>query len=172
MAQPQPRNIEHRYEGNLCAGHLLVWTWRKMVAGEEGCVLLAREYEILAGPRAEELLNAFGIFLVMLGRGSRRTLSVGQPYCIGVTNDEGQILRLIAAAQEGRPALVAAHLSWLVRGTSIAAVQDLLEKLAALLTICGVILPRVDYRGPPDWPLLEVVADPPPAAAHPGIGVS
>jgi hypothetical protein len=157
MAQPQARNTDHRYRENPCAGHLLVWTWRKMVAGEEGCVLLAREYECLAGARAAELLDAFGIFLVMLGRGSRRTLAVGQPYCVGITNDEGQILRLIAAAQEGRGALVAAHLSWLVRASSAAAVRDLLEKLAALLTVCGVILPRADYQAPPDWPLLEVV---------------
>ncbi len=157
MAQPRRRE-ENLSESSLCTGHLLVWTWRKMVAGEAGCPLLIREYEALAGPRAEDMLGAIGTFLLLLGRGSRRTLAVGSPLCAGVTRDEGQMLRLICAAQDGDAALVTAHLSWLVRAGSAQTVRGALTNLSGLLADCGVRLPRLDHgAAPPGAPMLEVV---------------
>jgi hypothetical protein len=142
MAEVHTRSIPH-YEGNLCAGHLLVWTWRKMVGGHGECPVLMREYDRFAGMRADALLAAFATFLLLLGRGSRRVLNVGPPHCAGLTADEERMLRLIAAAQAGEGLLAAAHLTWLVRRDAQAGVMQTVEKLAQTLMDAGVILPPV-----------------------------
>src|ERR1700712_285689 len=86
------------YDGGLCAGHLMVWTWRKFVAGHGDCPILVRENEGFAGDNAPMLLVAFGAFLQALGHGSRRMLAIGRPHCPGLTTDEQHLLRLMAAA--------------------------------------------------------------------------
>src|SRR6185437_3231196 len=68
-----------------------------------------------AGLEADSLLSAFATFLMLLGRGSRRVLSVGPPHCAGLTADEERMLRLIAAAQAGEREVASAHLTGLVR---------------------------------------------------------
>jgi len=156
MANACRQEPETSEDTALCAGHLVLWTWRKFVAGDYGCALLAREYESRAGDGAEDLLNAFGDFLVLLGRSSRRTLSVGRPLCVGVTLDEGQVLRLIAAAQGGDGALVTAHLSWLVRSGSVQTVRGALDRLAGLLSASGIVLPRVQSPAPCGSAMLRV----------------
>jgi hypothetical protein len=142
MAEARTRSPP-RYEGHLCAGHLLVWTWRKMVGGHGECPVLAREYDRFAGDQADALLAAFATFLLLLGRGSRRVLNVGPPHCAGLTADEERMLRLIAAAQTGEGVLAAAHLTWLVRREAQDGVMETVEKLADALTKAGVILPPV-----------------------------
>lgn len=140
---------ENRYDRTLCAGHLLVWTWRKLVAGEVECPLLAREYMRFDGGRGLVLLEAFGVFLQALGAGSRRMLAVGQPRVAGITGDEAQMLRLIAAAQSQDDALLAAHLSWLVRGAHGDTVARSARYLAESLLDCGVVLPPATPAPPP-----------------------
>jgi hypothetical protein len=142
MAQVRERSIPH-YDGHLCAGHLLVWTWRKMVGGQGECPVLTREYDRFAGDGADALLAAFATFLLLLGRGSRRVLNVGPPHCAGLTADEERMLRLIAAAQAGEGVLASAHLTWLVRREAQEGVMQTVEKLAEALTKAGVILPPV-----------------------------
>jgi len=132
-----------QYDGGLCAGHLLVWTWRKLVVGHDDCPVLTREYARFAGPRSEALLSAFANFLLALGRGSRRVLMVGQPYCAGLTVDEEHMLRLIAAAQGDNSALLFAHLAWLARREFQDEVMKAASTLAEALTDAGVVLPPV-----------------------------
>jgi hypothetical protein len=132
-----------QYDGGLCAGHLLVWTWRKLVVGHDDCPVLTREYARFAGPRSEALLSAFANFLLALGRGSRRVLMVGQPYCAGLTVDEEHMLRLIAAAQSDNAALLFAHLAWLARREYQDEVMKAAGALAEALTDAGVVLPPV-----------------------------
>lgn len=151
------RKAKIDYDGGLCTSRLLVWTWRKLVQGREGCPLLVREYNRLAGPSADLLLAAFAAFLMALGQASRRTLSVGRPYCAGVTSDEEQMLRLVAAAQEDDRELVAAHLVWMVRREQQESVTQAVNRLAALLTVSGVVLPPVQMKAPAGPARLEVV---------------
>jgi len=132
-----------QYDGGLCAGHLLVWTWRKLVVGHDDCPVLTREYARFAGQEAEALLSAFASFLLALGRGSRRVLMVGQPYCAGLTVDEEHMLRLIAAAQTGNAALLFAHLAWLARREHQDDVMKAANTLADALSEAGVTLPPV-----------------------------
>lgn len=146
-----------RYDGHLCAGHLLVWTWRKLLAGQEDCPLLAAEYRRIAGDDARGLLCLFANFLQALGQGSRRVLSLGQPRCIGLTNDEVQMLRLAAAAQAVDHALLSAHLAWLVRREGQPAAQAAVLLLMARLRAAGVVLPEVAPLAPPPRPRLEMV---------------
>lgn len=151
------RGAENRYEGSLCAGHLLVWTWRKFVIGHADCPVLVREYLDFAGEQADAVLGAFAAFLQALGGGSRRMLSVGHPHCAGLTPDETQMLRLIAAAQTGDEALLTANLRWMTKPDYQAAALTAVTALAAQLTACGVVLPAAHYDPPPTSALLEVV---------------
>ena len=146
-----------QYDGGLCAGHLLVWTWRKLVVGHDDCPVLTREYARFAGPQAEALLSAFATFLLALGRGSRRVLMVGQPYCAGLTADEEHMLRLIAAAQTGNAILLFAHLAWLARRECQDDVMKAANHLAEVLTDAGVALPPVRMAAPPKSNSLELV---------------
>jgi len=146
-----------QYDGELCAGHLLVWTWRKLVVGHDDCPVLTREYARFAGPQAEALLAAFATFLLALGRGSRRVLVVGQPYCVGLTTDEEHMLRLIAAAQTRDGALLWAHLAWLARREHQVDVMKAANSLAAALMDVGVVLPPVRTPIPPRLTSLDVV---------------
>jgi hypothetical protein len=155
--QTQARNAQTRYDRQLCAGHLLVWTWRKLVAGEVECPVLAREYMSFADGRGLSLLEAFSVFLQALGAGSRRMLAVGQPYCAGITNDEALMLRLVAAAQARDEALLTAHLSWMVRASGHEAAQLSVLHLADTLLDCGVVLPPVTPAAPPAGPAMLTV---------------
>jgi hypothetical protein len=159
MAKARPRSAEtpeNRYDGHLCAGHLLVWTWRKLVAGEVECPLLAREFMTFPDGQGLALLEAFGVFLQALGAGSRRLLAVGRPRVAGITGDEAQMLRLIAAAQAGESELVTAHLAWLVRGSHRDTVERSARHLAGMLLDCGVALPPATAVPPPQNARLEI----------------
>jgi len=146
-----------QYDGELRAGHLLVWTWRKLVVGHDDCPVLSREYSRFAGHDAEALLAAFAGFLLALGRGSRRVLMIGQPYCAGLTADEERMLRLIAAAQTGDAVLLWAHLAWLARREHQDEVMKAANSLADALAAAGVILPpvRVPVPSRPVFPVSE-----------------
>lgn len=160
MSKPAHKPAEtpdNRYDGHLCAGHLLVWTWRKLVAGEVECPVLAKEFMGFPDGRGLALLEAFGVFLQTLGAGSRRLLAVGLPRCAGITNDEAQMLRLIAAAQVQDGALLTAHLSWLVNGNHSATVERSARYLAEILLECGVVLPPATAVLPPSSTRLEVL---------------
>ena len=153
----QRKYAEFQYDGQLCAGHLLVWTWRKLVVGHDDCPILTREYDRFAGPQAEALLSAFANFLLVLGQASRRMLAVGQPYCAGLTADEERMLRLIAAAQSGDAVLLWAHLAWLARREYQDDVRLAANRLADALSEAGVILPPVRAAVPSKTAFLEVV---------------
>ena len=153
----QRKYPEFQYDDQLCAGYLLVWTWRKLVVGHGDCPVLTREYERFAGPQADFLLSAFANFLLVLGQASRRVLAVGQPYCAGITADEERMLRLIAAAQTGDAVLLWAHLAWLARREHQVDVMTAANSLAAALTDVGVALPPVRMPIPPRHTALDVV---------------
>ena len=146
-----------RYDQSLCGGHLLVWTWRKLLSGQEDCPLLAAEYRRVAGDQAGALLCLFANFLQALGHGSRRMLSVGPPHAAGLTPDEVQMLRLAAAAQVVDAPLLDANLRWMVKREGAAAAQAALLLLMARLREHHVVLPPVTHAPPPLRPMLEVV---------------
>jgi hypothetical protein len=97
------------------AEHLVVWAWRRMVAGHGDCPVLMREFAAACGENGPEVLATLAVFLQILARASRRRLVVGPPVCLALTADERQVLTLLAAAQAGHCAAFDAHLGWLAR---------------------------------------------------------
>jgi hypothetical protein len=75
---------------------LLVWTWRKIVTG---CPLIAREFCLLCGDDAAEVLATLYTFLQALAYAGRSSWEVGYPGYASLTVDERRMLNLIAAAQ-------------------------------------------------------------------------
>jgi hypothetical protein len=92
--------------------HLLVWSWRKIVAGGGGCPLIAREFSLSCGEDASEVLATLYTFLQALAYAGRRRLEVGYPGYTSVTTDEWQMLVLIATAQRDDATLKLICESW------------------------------------------------------------
>ncbi len=115
MPQDTAANAEANEFGY--AEHLLVWTWRRIAAGQDGCLLIAREFALACGEDAAEVYATLRTFLRALACTCRRRLRVGSPGSPSLTGDERQLLTLIAAAQAGGAAHFEAHLRWLARDT-------------------------------------------------------
>lgn len=94
------------------AEHLLVWSWRRMAQGRH-CPLLLDEFTQACGENGPEVFVTLCIFLKALGVASRKRLVIGAPGCLAITEDERQVLTLLAAAQAESPALLEAHLRWI-----------------------------------------------------------
>jgi hypothetical protein len=102
--------------GQATAGygeHLLVWSWRRIVAGRVQCPVMAQEFADACGSDAGEVFLTLCTFLKTLAFASRRQLAFRAPDPFGVTADERQILTLLAAAQSEDHTLFQAHLRWL-----------------------------------------------------------
>lgn len=93
--------------------HLLVWSWRRIVAGRIQCPVMAQEFADACGSDAGEVFLTVCTFLEALAFASRRQLVIRAPDPFGVTSDERQLLTLLAAAQSEDHALFQAHLRWL-----------------------------------------------------------
>jgi len=78
---------------------LLVWSWRKIVAGRSDCPLIAREYSLLCGEDAVEVFATLYTFLQALAYAGRSRWQIGYPGYPSLTNDERRMLDLIATAQ-------------------------------------------------------------------------
>jgi hypothetical protein len=102
-------------EGFGYAEHLLIWSWRRIAAGQGACPIIARVFVDGCGEDAPEVLATFCAFLRALAYASRRPLRIGHPGCMALTGDELQVLNLIAAAQADHRAFVTAHLRWLAQ---------------------------------------------------------
>ncbi|MEI9988575.1 MAG: hypothetical protein WDM86_00935 [Rhizomicrobium sp.] len=59
------------------AEHLLVLAWRMLVAGRARCPMLHEQLAAEVGDHAMGLLSVLSVFLMTLGNGNRRRLSVG-----------------------------------------------------------------------------------------------
>jgi len=94
---------------------LLIWTWRRLALGHGQCPLITREFRALFGEDAGEVLAAVIALLDAMAYAGRRKLTVGFAGCSGLTSDEWRVLVLRAAAQNDRPRLFEAHLTWLAR---------------------------------------------------------
>ncbi len=120
--------------------HLLVWTWRRIVGGG-GCPLIEREFSRLCGEDAAEVLTTLWSFLLASAHGSRRRLQIGYPGYPGLTGDERQFLTMIAAAQTGDEACLAAHLRWIARPELSLALAIATRALGTALEVHGLRLP-------------------------------
>jgi hypothetical protein len=120
---------------------LLIWAWRKIVTGRNGCPLIAWEFSKLCGEDAADVLATFCTFLSALAYVARRPVHVGYPGYPGLTADERQFLTLIAAAQANDEARFEAHLRWLARAELRPALAIAARALAAALKAHDLNLP-------------------------------
>ncbi|HEY0301201.1 MAG TPA: hypothetical protein VGC36_07715 [Rhizomicrobium sp.] len=128
---------------------VLVFAWRMLVAGRPHCGFLHAELEAYAGDEARNVLAGLSAVLMALGQGSRKTISVGHPGCALVTQDERNVLALLATAQQCDEDLLAVRLCWTVRPESQRAALVILQTFAVLLDQIGLRLPALG-GGRPD----------------------
>jgi len=115
--------------------HLLVWSWRRIVAGRVQCPVMAQEFADACGSDAGEVFLTLCTFLKTLAFASRRQLVLRPPDPFGVTSDERQILTLLAAAQSEDHTLFQAHLRWLAPPERRAELQIAAHALATAFKV-------------------------------------
>ncbi|TXI18509.1 MAG: hypothetical protein E6Q65_06050 [Ottowia sp.] len=129
------------------AGHdpctqLLVRSWRLIMVRGVECPLVTHEFRCACGLDGREVLRAFCAFLCALAFSQRRRLWVNPPGEPRLTADETDMLRLIAAAQNGCAPLLDAQLSGLARQPLRAGLEHSVRGLGALLQARQMRLPR------------------------------
>lgn len=130
------------------ADHFLVWSWRRIAAGESYVPLIAHEFRKVCGEDAAELFATTSTFLRALGYASRRHLRIGHPGSTALTDDERQILTLVAAAQWGDWPRFEAHVRWLAHTGLRDALGAAAHALGAALMVNGMRLSLPAVRGP------------------------
>jgi hypothetical protein len=130
-------------------GHLLVWSWRRMVAASPNCTLVALRYAGLCGDDAPEVIATLCTFLQALGYAGRRRLRVGSVGSEGITSDERRLLNLVGAALAGNRACVEAQLSWLARPEARQLVAIMTYALADALAVHQLLVTPPAAEPPP-----------------------
>ncbi len=94
---------------------LLVTVLRRLVLGCGMCAGVTREFNVLCGPQAGEVLMMIRLFIGMLDRTARRQLTISPPGWFALTADERHILSMLRSAQCGEEELLAAQVRWFSR---------------------------------------------------------
>jgi len=135
---PWPTRVQQLGE----AERLVLWAFRRWVAGPEQLPMLAREFgRQFRRADARPALRALDAALAALSRQARRTIHHHQPCCACLGADEVCILSIVAALQGGAPAAARAMAQWLVRAGGVDAFVAALADLAACLSASGLDLP-------------------------------
>lgn len=134
-------NLDTATADNPCA-HLLVRSWRLIMARGVECPLIAQEFKCACGAAGQQVFGSFCIFLCALAVAQRRCLLVNPPGAGALTADETRMLTLIAAAQNGCTSTLRAHLSWLARQALRGALEESVHELAAALRASHLRLPQ------------------------------
>lgn len=131
-----PSDLRHlRY-----AEHLLIWSIRTSLACCTQCRTLVREMDRAFGPLSQSGQCGLHVFLKTLGQG-RRTIHIGRPGHIELTQDEKSFLALFEAAQAGDRERTAAHARWL------AGCDDIADICLAASAFCRLFTQRgLEFR--------------------------
>ncbi|HEY1506933.1 MAG TPA: hypothetical protein VGF92_21710 [Stellaceae bacterium] len=129
---------------------LIVRTFRKILLGNRNCPALVRDFALAYGADAVEVYMTFRTLLAALAYAGRRPLSAGHPGCAWLTDDERQLLNLIAAAQAEDGDLFEANLRWLARADLRASLAMTANAFAQALRAHGQVLPVMQATPPLD----------------------
>jgi len=125
--------------------HLLVWAMRAIALGHEDCPTLVNTFRRVCGARAEQTLQAYGVFIKYVAMTSRQRLGVHVPGCPCVGGDEAAVVSVIAAAQSSLHDLdeapLRARLGGLVGREPDGALLFAAQSIARLLAASGLTLP-------------------------------
>jgi len=108
--------------------HFLIWSIRTSLTCCTQCRTLVREMDRAFGPLSQAGQCGLHIFLTAMGQG-RRTIRIGRPGHIELTQDEKSIIALFAALQAGDRDRAAAHARWLAGSDDV---QDICLAAGAL----------------------------------------
>jgi len=108
--------------------HFLIWSIRTSLTCCTQCRTLVREMDRAFGPLSQAGQCGLRIFLTAMGQG-RRTIRIGRPGHIELTQDEKSFLALFEAVQAGDRDRAAAHARWLAGSDDI---QDICLAAGAL----------------------------------------
>lgn len=143
QVSPRPTLVKELAESE----RLVLWAFRRWVAGPEHLPMLAREFDRqFRRSDARPALIALDTALSVLSRQARRTIIYHQPCCACLGIDEVCFLSIVAAAQAGASTAARAMAQWLVLSEGVAAFLQALDEFAECLSESGHDLP---YRTAP-----------------------
>ena len=121
--------------------HFLVWSIRTSLTCCTQCRTLVREMDRAFGPLSEAGQCGLAIFLRAMGQG-KRTIRIGRPGHIELTQDEKSFLALFEALQAGDRDRAAAHARWLAGSDAIQDISLAAGVLARLFSQRGLVFRR------------------------------
>jgi hypothetical protein len=128
------------------AEHLIIWAFRALSVGRDGCPMIEREFRKAFGPAAEEVRGALRFLALGIQRGGRRPVVLSEPGLLSLTRDEQLLLAIYAAAQAGERERCRAHLTWLLGATPAETLYNLAFVAARTIGAHGYRLHAVTDR--------------------------
>ena len=95
---------------------LCVWGLRALISQHEKCFAIHEGFQRAVNQDAVPAIQSLKTFARSLGSDGRRKILLSAPGHIHMTNDEVSIVASLSAAQDDRPDLMEAHLSWILAG--------------------------------------------------------
>lgn len=123
--------------------HFLVWSIRTSLTCCTQCRTLVTEMDRAFGPLSDAGQCGLKIFLNAMGQG-KRTIRIGRPGHIELTQDEKSFLALFEALQAGDRDRAAAHARWLAGSDAIQDICLAAGVLARLLAQRGLEFRRFE----------------------------
>ncbi len=123
--------------------HFLVWSIRTSLTCCTQCRTLVAEMDRAFGPLSEAGQYGLAIFLKAMGQG-KRTIRIGRPGHIELTQDERSFLALFEALQAGDRDRAAAHARWLAGSDAVQDICLAAGVLARLFTQRGLEFRRFE----------------------------
>lgn len=119
----------------------MMWGFRACALGHSQCGCLVGGFERIFGSKQGPLVLRDMVGLARIfGNDGRRRVTVAMPGCIGITLDEGALLRVFNTAQSGEEAACDRHLRWLLAKEPNDHMRQLTKNLAIAYLDRGLLI--------------------------------
>ncbi len=119
----------------------MMWGFRACALGHSQCGCLVGGFERIFGPKQGPLVLRDMVGLARIfGNDGRRRVTVAMPGCIGITLDEGALLRVFNTAQSGEETACDRHLRWLLAKEPDDHMRQLTRNLATAYLDRGLLI--------------------------------
>ena len=146
------------------AEHMLVWAARAIAAGQASSPAVQQVFNGACGPHGAHVLNAYFALVKLVGISRGEPLRLHAPGCLGVSDDERELVAAVAAAQFDlrrgpKSQRLEMVLERLIDGSPRAGVLSAARAVAHGLVIYGHLLPTREAPPPADLSLAKEMLD-------------
>jgi hypothetical protein len=146
------------------AEHMLVWAARAIAAGQASSPAVHQVFNGACGPHGAHVLNAYFALVKLIGISRGEPLRVHAPGCLGVSDDEQELVATVAAAQQdlrngAKSRRLEVVMERFLDSAPRAGLLSAARAVAHGLTIYGHLLPTRETPPPSDLSLGKAMLD-------------